>query len=133
MTLGSIPYARSTRAIRRSYDSYQRASLALRGRMLGLRLPRDDGVFAFPVADGDAEPVAAGGVEPQEPGLFLGELEHPIGRFLVAVAGLLVAPRREDHGPIRRIGQAGHRSILAAAMRRSLRVAARISDSYYPR
>src|SRR3954468_14592234 len=77
-----------------------RASLPLRCEVVGLGLPRDDALLRLPVADGDAEAVGAGGVEGDEAGLLPGELEHAVGRLGVAVAGLLVTARGEDHGVV---------------------------------
>ena len=128
----SKPYARSTRAMRTSYESYQRARPSRwAAGCSALRLPRGDALLALPVADGDAEPVGASGVEAEESGLLGGELEHPVGGLGVAVAGLLVAPRGEDHGVVRRRGRRRRAGIgpfwPPGATRR--RLAATISDS----
>src|SRR5437870_4497222 len=54
--------------------------------VLGVLLPVADGLFAGPVGDGDPDVIrVAGGLDAEEAGLLLCQLDHAVGERAVAV------------------------------------------------
>ena len=100
------------------------AAALLCKEVFGVGSPCRDRRFVGPVADGDAG-VGASRLDPEEARLALGELEHAGRGGVVLVARLVVANRREDHRPIRRVGRA-----YAMGMRPLCRTRPRDSHRY---
>src|SRR5260221_8639809 len=92
-------------------------AFALGVEVLAVLLPVADGLFAGPVGDGDPDVVrVAGGLDAEEAGLLLCQLDHAIGERAVAVAVCGRPEGGEDHGPVGRLGGVGQSVDHAASI-----------------